>query len=118
MTLTANFRSQIAERQSGCWEVGDLALCVKVGPWRRKYEFFWSEKATGPRAGQVLRVRSVHPFGASRLGLRFADFPDCHDPNWFGFNAARFRKVTPPAADEFDTEVIEAMRGAPVGEPA
>lgn len=47
------------------------------------------------------------------LFLRFVGVGDGQsERDWF--YAARFRKITPPEADAFDREVIEAMRPAKV----
>lgn len=96
------------------WKVGDLALCVKVGDWLRAGT---NVKSTGlpdyPKAGGVYRVRSVG-YGQHWLALWLEELPGEQPGD--AFAAIRFVKITPPAADEFDREVIEQMR--PVSEPA
>lgn len=95
------------------WQPGDLALCIKCGPWER-----WDGGSEGPqtdiRSGGIYRVRKTGTWEGSVI-LWF----DEHPGNWFddAFAASRFRKVTPPEADEFDREVIEHMTNAPIKEP-
>lgn len=98
------------------WQVGDLALCV------RKYsecgEFLFGEPEPG-RVYEVLDVDVVEfADGDHDIALTLKDAPSCTDEDdfpagpvwWHG----RFVKVTPPAADAFDRETIELMKGAPV----
>jgi len=84
------------------WQVGDLALCIKLGPWR---------DVIGPKCGEVRAVRGVgrDPIG---VGLWLEGYPGKLRSD--GFSASRFRKITPPKADEFDREVIDLMIGKPV----
>lgn len=81
------------------WQVGDLALCVKVGAW--------SKFGPAPKAGEINVVDGLYcdPVDGS-LHLGFAEYRDA-------FLASRFRKVTPPKADAFDREVIALMAGEP-----
>lgn len=96
------------------WQIGDLALCVKVGLWVFRYDSGKKVPGVfGPRAGQKLTVRKV-TCGPDGVALKFSDFPDYRqDDHWRGYSARRFIKVTPDAADAFDREVIAALTGAP-----
>ena len=92
------------------WQAGDLALCVKIGRWRHVSGNFASGR--GMRAGVIASVRKV--------GVSVGGFATLWLEGWpgesfgDGFNASRFRKITPPKADEFDREVIDLMLGKPV----
>lgn len=94
------------------WQVGDLALCIDAGPTKildghRECAPKWT---AGLRLGAIYEVDQVVPSRSKKhIGLRMKE---C-----VGGVSTRFIKVTPPAADEFDREVIEQMNGAPVGEP-
>ena len=92
------------------WQKGDLALCVNTRPSSR-----WQNRR-GPKSGQVATVESV-TFGKTRMGLVLVEFPTS---NRYGWSASRFRKITPPKADEYDRETIDLMRSkrVPAGEPA
>ena len=96
------------------WQPGDLALCVMDGGTTFAGELFdvievigtvWCAAECGVDEGEATalvfanRRHPTNPFGA------FVDIP-------------RFRKVTPPKADEFDREIIEIMTGKPVRQPA
>lgn len=94
------------------WQKGDLALCVKVGPWLFKADKGGLEPSTGPNAGAVLTVSAVN-FGPNGPCLVFENFPEPKRGSR-GYRASRFRKVTPPKADEFDREVIDLMNRKPV----
>lgn len=84
------------------WQKGDLALCVDDKP---------SPLGQHPaRKGRVYTVATV-VFGYDSLGLTFEEIDH---PNAVGYYASRFRKVTPPKADEFDREVIDLMNRKPV----
>lgn len=91
---------------SGGWEVGDLALCIKVGAW--------SLDGAGPATGSVCRVSAIDR--NSDDGFLYLGFEEWPDSPWGAdrFRASRFRKITPPKADEFDREVIDLMLGKPV----
>lgn len=82
------------------WQVGDLALCVKGGV------------ATVPG-----RIYTVTVIASSSIGLLLQFRELEHRPTHSRDKslAARFRKITPPAADEFDHETIALMNR--VGEP-
>lgn len=92
------------------WQIGDLALCINDRPDR------CDPLASLLNAGRVYTVAVIGPreFGPG-LALGFRDLPVDGEPRraW-GWSTHRFLKVTPPAADAFDTEVIEQMKGAPV----
>lgn len=91
------------------WQIGDLALCIK-DPCTPK---------NSTRAGRVYEVERVwtHP-DEGQLALDFFGINNGHrDPKidaFWGHLPARFRKITPPPADEFDREVIELLRREPV----
>lgn len=92
------------------WQVGDLALCVKVGPWVRIASGLVVE-SDPVRGGMVLTVRGVgiNPFDGA-TALWFVGVGG----DWPGdaYCASRFIKVTPPEADEFDRETIALLTGA------
>lgn len=92
------------------WQVGDLALCVRATgePWK------YLPGTPAMRAGSIYSVDGVVDI-CGQCGLIFQEHPSSHPQR--AFCASAFRKITPPAADEFDREVIEQMNGAPVGEP-
>lgn len=94
------------------WQSGDLALCVaKAG--RGAVHTGWDASVGG-----IYTVSFVAEFVDGGIALDLEEdeafHPQC------GFCASRFRKVTPPAADADDQEIIEIMQGKPakVGEPA
>lgn len=88
------------------WQKGDLALCVKVGPWREASGDGEILPAIMPRSGRIYTVCRIE-CDIHGVWLFFIGFED-------GYHHSRFRKVTPPKADEFDREVIEAMSGEEV----
>ena len=92
------------------WKKGDLALCVKVGPWVWDTDNLPNGEQR-VRAGMVLRVRAIQSKSCGALILWFEGVGG-HGYN-DSFLASRFRKVTPPKADEFDREVIDLMNGKP-----
>lgn len=85
------------------WRVDDLALCI-------------SRHARYPaavRPGAVFTVRvviadmpDVHG-GQAGTALNFRDVPDLGPRA--AYCARRFRKITPGAPDDFDSEVIDLM---------
>ncbi|WP_062180667.1 hypothetical protein [Sphingopyxis sp. C-1] len=85
------------------WQVGDLALCV-VGGF-----------VTVP--GRVYTVSKL-AVGKNGLVLQLAEFEHLERHRLRKSLAARFRKVTPPPADEFDRETIALMNRAPAKEPS
>lgn len=93
------------------WEVNDMALCIRAPG----HCFGWHESPV--KVGRIYTVERVVIDEYDNLGLGFVDvtFPGC---TLNASMASNYRKVTPPAADEFDRQVIEQMNGAPVGEPA
>ena len=96
---------------SGGWEVGDLALCVKVGPWRSLTS---GALRTSPiRAGMVVTVCKVG-IGVSGMTVLWFDGHCQSGKTREAYCARRFRKIAPPKADEFDREVIDLMLGKPV----
>ena len=80
------------------WATGDLALCIHTGPW-----FSDNEPIDTPvKGGMVFTVTKVVPYNdCIYLGLK--NIAKFHYAPWF-------RKITPGHPDEFDREVIEAMK--------
>ena len=86
------------------WKVGDLALCVMDGCNTKAGQSFTVRVVAG--VGLCDEYRSI-PRGP-QVTLIFREV--AHPTNLRGkFTAARFIKITPPKADEFDREVIEQM---------
>lgn len=88
------------------WQVGDAALCIKDGVCPVRGALLPIHKGTVYTVTIVRRVKD--DFGEDRLALGLAGFG-----NKVGWNAICFRKITPPAADEFDRETIALMNLAP-----
>lgn len=91
------------------WQVGDLALCVSQGPDPDD----WAANCGGPRLGSVQLVAEVQWLaedGLSPEGVHLS-FEDHFDSYFYHLG---FVKVTPPAADDFDREVIQQMVREPV----
>lgn len=85
------------------WQKGDLALCIKQGPWLDNNGNLHTD---GPRSGEVCRVIAVLTLDGE-LGLALCEHPF----DLFGcFTARRFRKITPGAK----IEGIEEPRRLPV----
>ena len=83
------------------WKAGDLALCVRGQSW-----FVHSGKERGngkPVCGAIYAVVCTLSYD-NMIWLGFDQFKSSC------FHHARFIKVTPPAADEFDREVIALMQ--------
>lgn len=96
------------------WQAGDLALCVRV-----THPAFPRQRSKRLRIGVVYTVRKVgrpHMKFDGEQALAFAEVQPRLRGR--GFLESMFRKVTPPAADEFDRETIALMNGIRVGEPA
>lgn len=94
------------------WQLGDLALCIDAGPTKILYGYRECDPkwTAGLRLGAIYEVdKVVSSRSGEHIGLRMKER--------VGGVSTRFVKVTPPAADELDREVIEQMNGAPVGEP-
>jgi len=90
------------------WQAGDLALCIRDGSNTRAGEKFTVTQVSGP----FLYGGWGGVPGGLYTCLVFAE--RAHPRNKQGRYAdARFIKVTPPAADAFDREVIDLMRGKP-----
>lgn len=92
------------------WQVGDLALCIKAGP--RSISF----RGAGQRlvvAGGVYAVEHAYVDPVVGWCLVLEGAHSSHITK--AWQAASFRKVTPPAADDFDRETIALMNR--VGEP-
>ncbi len=87
------------------WQIGDLALCIKQGPWEI-IEGPSTPSGDDPEPGCIYCVANVELAELAGLVLGFAEF---HSQ----YQAGRFVKVTPPEADEFDREVIELLNRHP-----
>lgn len=91
------------------WQPGDLALCVKGGgrlnsvPGHERFRENGAEYEL--RQGKIYTVTKLE-IAQGVLGLKVDNL------EWYWL-ASRFRKVTPPKADEFDREVIDLMLGRP-----
>lgn len=103
---------------SNDWAPGDLALCVKGGDLNPGIGY---QPVGGfPQKAKIYRVADVkrdHYFvSGHHLALILQDGPQ-NKPGRPIWNASRFIKVTPRAADEFDRETIALMTGEriPVG---
>jgi len=92
------------------WQKGALALCVAPnGRWVAP----GYPDVGGPRSGSVSHVAGLESCPEDGgLYLCFDEWPG------EAFNARYFRKIDDHAPDEFDREVIEQMKSAPVGVPA
>ena len=97
------------------WRKGDLALCVKLNPWRGSNT---GMVLRGPKPGSIYAVDSVQAGPSGILTLAFAEGAFYRLKDGYPivrWRASAFRKVTPPKADEFDREVIDLMAGKKVG---
>ena len=98
------------------WQVGDMALCVRL----IDDAAYVGDLEGQPIVGLTYTVTSVRTgwdyYNRQALALGLAEI--CRAPvngrQHIGYNSTCFRKITPPQADAFDREVIEAMRGEPV----
>lgn len=99
------------------WQAGDLALCVNDGRIRQAGRLNLPRPEL--RVGRVYTVTGVGLDGLVTANMACLFLAEVRSvaPNG-GFAQTRFRKVTPPAADEFDRETIALMNGNRVGEPA
>ncbi len=95
------------------WQIGDLALCVKVGQWKRYGTNTVDEAPI--RCGGVYVVRAIGTFDGHRI-LWLEGIGG--ELTGSAFIASRFRKITPPEADEFDRETIALLNRDPAKEPA
>lgn len=83
------------------WQVGDLALRVRP-----------SGKL---RVGVIYTVADLNPYWLETCGLGLILHEvRAHSGTDGGWAASGFVKVTPPAADDFDREVIELYQRTPV----
>lgn len=95
------------------WQVGDLALCVRTSSLMSGG--YTSIGGNLLRQGAIYTVTAMSANeNSGLLDLTLAEVRSGTATG--GFNSLRFRKVTPPAADEFDRETIELMNrvGGPV----
>ena len=99
------------------WQVGDLALCIKLGPWvSRRYGFERPNQSARPQPGRIYTVEAVEVVdGLTFLILEGITTTDGGLRSTF--NAARFRKIPPHTRDAEDDETIRLLTGAPVLEP-
>lgn len=95
------------------WQAGDLALCVLDGVNTRVGQCFTVIDVCGPVFGRG--YKSIPP--GEVTALLFAEVRHPRNPRGV-FTDRRFRKVTPPAADEWDRETIALMNGDRVPAPA
>jgi hypothetical protein len=90
------------------WQAGDLALCLKVGPWARA-------GLSGPQAGCFYTVRKVDfgPLVILGQGVRLwlEGWPG--ETGDASFSARRFRKIRPHVPDAEDRETIALLTGKP-----
>lgn len=99
------------------WKVGDLALCVDAGPLRDVCGDGGQE--TNPKyvanlkKGAFYTVTQVVVCNCGRGHVGIGD-----EYQLAGGYAARFIKITPEKADDFDRETIELMNRKTVGETA
>jgi len=96
------------------WQKGDLALCVDDGlkPWLNGEQILNLNRI---KKGRVYTVAGLGRVGTcSGLTLFIEGVPATYEHRGMGWTASRFRKVTPPKADEFDREVIDLMNRKPV----
>ena len=86
------------------WQKGDLALCVRA------------PRISTPSLTRVGGVYTVLREARDGQGAPVLDLDGIPfvGSNFKGHIAARFRKVTPPKADEFDREIIDLMAGKKV----
>lgn len=85
------------------WQVGDLALCVKMGPWLSMRT--GEQRNSAIRCGMILTVSGVKPIaGFAGLFLYFEGFTNerlkC---------ATRFRRIPPHIPDAEDAETIRLL---------
>lgn len=96
------------------WQKGDLALCVDDGPKP------WLTDEQLRQLNRIKKGRVYTVTGLGRVGTRsgptffIEGAPATYEHRGIGWTASRFRKVTPPKADEFDREVIDLMNRKPV----
>lgn len=98
------------------WQRGDHALCVSRDE-EALFSAGWQPKLGGLyTVADVISPDMMLNGEARGAGLNFEE--DTHKWAWTfsAFYARNFRKVTPEKADEFDREVIEQMKSAPVAE--
>jgi hypothetical protein len=97
------------------WQPGDLALCVKVSPWRgARHGKVQSGQDLLPRPGRIYRVEGVNrDAGRTYLYLEGFERVSADGLRW-QFRACCFIKVTPPEADEYDQETLELSNLSPV----
>ena len=80
------------------WQVGDLALCVKVGTWDRHG---WNAEISGlPTSGGVYTVTEMRAVASGDVGLGFDEFVTVFSRTRVIFNPTRFRKIKPLSDEE------------------
>lgn len=96
------------------WQPGDLALCIDDNQGEITKD---GDPVKLLRRGKtyVVEALDIDPAFAE-VGLHLEGVPRPYSALWrmnIGWSERRFRKITPPEADEFDREVIELMKGKP-----
>ena len=78
------------------WKIGDLALCIKLTPWKGVKS---GKDREGPKPGAVLTVRDL---SVSDAGLHCLHFDGFLTPSGKkrGFASVRFRKIRPLTDEE------------------
>jgi len=80
------------------WQPGDLALCIKQGPWEAVYDDGEVEPSEGPAPGSINVVKGL-VYTRGDLCLHLDGWLE-NDGSFSGFIASRFRKVTPGSEPE------------------
>lgn len=94
------------------WQVSDLALCVNNSDWNGLNPF--GRRLTRGAAYKVLRVTPADAWVGDDFAVGLViDGPRNVGPDG-DWHEGRFIKVTPPAADADDREVIALLTGKPV----
>lgn len=91
------------------WQAGDLALCVNVSD--RHYANLTGAAGRKLRKGAFYTVVGTGVSMVGNLTLHLAELSG--HPMSDEAAAWRFVKITPPAADAFDREVIDLTLGKP-----
>jgi hypothetical protein len=89
------------------WQPGDLALCIKVGPWTNPETKTPINRPI--KGGQFCTVEGLFPDSVYRTGFGLILKEDPRravNGNRVNYASDRFVKVTPEAEDAFDRQVI------------
>jgi len=90
------------------WEIGDLALCVKVGPWHGNRS---RRVVDGPAGGQTYKVSWVG-LTSSGLGLELEGV-ETHrnkDGSAILWRADKFRKIRPDEHEPCEAEFVTLLK--------